>query len=239
MKRFIWCGASWETGDELTLLLPKDQIKNNIFPQLVSDHYNVTCVNLAEHARCIEHLIWQFKSIENTLTSNDIIFFSLPAPHWSMFIGDDEKVKRLSANYKNDHRIDKYSEYWFKYFDNSNQRAWRNDMTLEFLANWCENKHIQYFFYAQANHYYPKYLTKAVNWLIPPNQCIAEFIVPVIDDNFYEVVTSDREWLKTSDWALQQPLVEKYISPCYCHPNIEGHKKIAQSIIEILNTKLI
>ena len=33
-------------------------------------------------------------------------------------------------------------------------------------------------------------------------------------------------------WQEQKLLFDKYFSPNWCHPNIEGHKKIAQELIK-------
>jgi hypothetical protein len=35
----------------------------------------------------------------------------------------------------------------------------------------------------------------------------------------------------------KEELLEKYIKPGYCHPNIAGHIKIAEEIIDILKNK--
>lgn len=45
---------------------------------------------------------------------------------------------------------------------------------------------------------------------------------------------NDLPKFKTTQWEEQKIHLEKYIKPLYCHPNIEGHKKIANFIIELL-----
>lgn len=39
------------------------------------------------------------------------------------------------------------------------------------------------------------------------------------------------------DWNKHKVMLEKYVKPGYCHPNINGHKKIAEELIKCLDNK--
>lgn len=234
-QKFIWCGSSWETGDELELQISKNQVCQHVYPSLVSAWFAVECVNVSENHSAIPQLIWQLKSIENQICSGDTVFFSLPPPHWNMSVDHTGALNRIGPNFHCDPRVHANSQHWYRYFDNEYQRAWQNDISIEFLSNWCQVRGVHCYFYSSVNHYYSIYLNATVSWLLPPSTCLAELLVPVIDNTFFEVVTSDRSWLTESQWQSQKPLIEKYIAPCYAHPNLAGHKKIAEEFIRLLS----
>ena len=75
------------------------------------------------------------------------------------------------------------------------------------------------------------------SWLLPKNKCIAEYILPLIDNDTFSIMADDNPKLTNEQWRLQQPYVEKYIRPCHSHPNQAGHQKIAQEIIKLLTNE--
>ena len=74
-------------------------------------------------------------------------------------------------------------------------------------------------------------------WLLPKTNCIAEYILPVIDNKEYVVITEDRLDLTNEQWNLQKSYVEKYIRPGFQHPNVAGHQHIAEHIIKLLHDR--
>ena len=77
--------------------------------------------------------------------------------------------------------------------------------------------------------------TNPSSWLLPRDQCIATSIIPYIDNDSGLIFVNDIPEFTTEQWKIQQQHVEKYIRPLFCHPNIAGHKKIAQSIIALID----
>jgi hypothetical protein len=80
-------------------------------------------------------------------------------------------------------------------------------------------------------------LTSEDQWLLPKNQCIAQYILPVIDNQIGFIVQDDRVGLPMKKWSKQRTALETYFKPCFCHPNITGHRKIADEIINLLEKK--
>jgi len=63
---------------------------------------------------------------------------------------------------------------------------------------------------------------------------LSQFILPVPDQEHGGIVIEDRAWLTNAQWREQKQAIEKYIKPCYYHPNVNGHKEISQGLIKLI-----
>jgi hypothetical protein len=125
---------------------------------------------------------------------------------------------------------------WYKYFDTPQQRLYSYETTINLLSQWCQNLGIKFYFLNLFTSESKSILdlTSEDQWLLPKNQCIAQYILPVIDNQVGFIVRDDRVGLPMKKWSKQRMALEKYIKPCFCHPNVDGHRKIADEIINLL-----
>ena len=224
---FHWFGASWPYGDEL---------ENRLFayPYLVSAHFNQRCANHAVNASSIQHMIVQFN--QAVLEPGDVAFFGLTSED-RMYIPDTHLY--MQANLNNDPRIDmERNRQWYKYFDSKEQRQFSITNTLDLLKAYCVSKQVTpYFYNVHTETIYSTALITPADWLIPSDQCLANEILHIIDNEYYCVVASDQSWITNKDWKLHKPLVDKYIKPNYAHPNKQGHKKLSIRLINEISNK--
>lgn len=238
---FYWFGDSWVFGDELELQVDSSARQDHTFANLTSQHFQADCVNLSECGSSITSIPLKFKEIvEQIDPATDHVFFCLTASHRTSMFDETGKVKNIlpPPTYKN-HNTHPYRDQWFKYFDSPAQRLYNYDSVINLLYLWCKHLGITCYFvniFTTENESIMDCTPDSV-WLLPKNKCMAEWILPVLDPNNFSLITDDNPNLKTEQWEQQQPFVEKYIRPCYAHPNIDGHKKIAQNIIQILENE--
>lgn len=237
MKKFYWFGGSWVQGDELDKLMPKEQVHLTIFPYLVSSHFDAECVNMSENGSSIDTVLINFSKIVNTITPESTMFFCLPPQHRTSLFDDAGVVKNiLPSGFKEFHKMHNHSLEWYKYFDSIPQQIFNRDRIINLLHLWCKDLNIRHYFFNDIGSTPDRMMdiTPDSAWLIPRNSCNGEFILPVINQATRDVIMNDSPELPTEAWAQQQPFFEKYISPNYCHPNVNGHKKIAQELIKLL-----
>lgn len=238
---FYWFGDSWVFGDELELQVDQTQQHLHTFAHKVSEHFGAKCVNLSQCGSSVMSLPLQFKNtVKNINPDSDRVFFFLTASHRTSLFDDQGQIKNiLPMGYTIKHNIHKHCDQWYKYFDNSFQRLYNYDSTISLLYLWCRSLAIRCYF---SNIFTVEKDTlidcsDEFAWLLPKTQCISQWILPVVDPENGSPITDDHPGLTTQQWQQQQPWIEKYIKPCYAHPNIEGHSRIAKNIIEILENE--
>lgn len=241
MKKFYWFGGSWITGDELQHQVPKGQESFHVFPKLISNHFEAECINLGANGSSISSLPLSFASQLEQFDSDSTVFFCLPPSHRvSLFDQQGHLRNILPSQAKEFHKIHDYADQWYKYFDNMHQRVYNHDIIINLLHFWCKSLDLKHYFFNDLWSHKFSIIdsTHDSNWLVGKKNSIAEFILPMVDKVTQDVIMEDGPTVSESEWQTQQEYIKRYIKPCYCHPNLEGHKKIAQELakcIEISN----
>jgi hypothetical protein len=241
--KFYWFGDSWVAGAELELQIPQDQVAQHVFAKLVSDHYDAECINCGINGTSNDVIPLEFYRILDTVdASNDIVFFCLTASHRVTFLNEFEQPISVlpSINDRARRSIEHpYWKEWYKYFDNPVQRLYNYERTLNFLYHWCKNLGIKFYFCNIFTSHEKSILDTTTEdvWLLPKKNCLAECILPLIDNEIGFIVRDDRKGITIEQWHEQKTALDQFIFPCFCHPNLEGHKKIAKELIQCLNYK--
>lgn len=239
--KFFWFGDSWVAGDELYKILPEDSYLDFAFPKLVSDYYGAQCINLASNGHSPDILPYHFNKIVSEIDPKvDKIFFFLSADNRTWMFEENGKLGLIAnpgfvPQYAHTHH-----DKWMKFFDNSYQRVYNYDRAVNQLYHWCKFLGVEFYLCNIFTTQEKTIMDASSNdsWLVPKDKCIAEVILPFIDNDTGAVVVNDTPKLKVEQWEIQKEFVKKYIRPLICHPNIQGHKKIAERIIEIFNAKI-
>ena len=224
---FHWFGDSWVYGDELA-------DKSLAYPYLVSKHLDQECKNYAVCASSVQHMLLQFEQAK--FTPGEIAFFGITSEDRN-YIYDTHLL--LSANLHNDQRIDlSKNKQWYTYFDTKVHRLKSIASTLDLLKAYCKEQQVVPYFYNlfTVSEYNCKLLL-AKDWLVGPNDHFASEIMHIVDNQYFTVVTSNQAWIKDKDWSIHSPLVDKYFSPNYAHPNPQGHQVLSERLINAITTR--
>lgn len=235
--KYYWFGGSWVYGDELTVIAPGTSRADYAFPYLVSRNFNADCINLAGRGDSIDCTLLNFYKIIPDLTLDSVIFFCLPTIHRVSFFDENGNLKNILPNgYKNTHNMHDYSNEWYKYFDTIPQRIYHQNCMVNLLHFWCTNLKVRHWFFYDSYTQIENMMdvTPEEIWLLPRHQCLTQLILPLVNEKTKQVILHDEPLLTTQEWETQKPYIEKYIRPCYAHPNIEGHKEISEKLINLL-----
>jgi len=233
MKHF-WFGDSWTAGDELT-----DTTLS--FPSLISNHFNSNCINLAVCGGSNDRMYFEFLNVLDKINPvTDTVFFALTEKSRICFFDETGKLKNLLVNggYTN-HNIHPYYEKWYKFFDSDVQQNSNVYKILSLLHLICKTKKIKHFFF-NAFSTLDSINLDLINddyFLVPKNECVAQFLLKYKGDNNYAEMLYHNEKFTIEQWQEQKLLVDKYFSPNWAHPNIDGHKTIAEELIKRINFK--
>ena len=184
----------------------------------------------------------QFKLVCDQLHPGDYVFVGLTSP--DRILIKDGKTRDLALV----HALDNFSGYerekllikqWYKYFDSPEQQCYTNTNALDLLKSYCNQFGVHLCLF---NLFTTKLNVNCLSvtdndWIIPNDYCVALEILDVIDNEYYTVIESDREFLTVEQWEQQKLKVEKYIKPNWAHPNVAGHKKIANYLITQIEDK--
>jgi len=222
-----WFGDSWVYGDEL-------EDTKLAYPYIVSKYFDVECKNHAVNASSIQHMLIQFK--QAIFEPGDTAFFGLTSEDRN-YVYDTHLY--YSANLLKDYRIDlELNKHWYKYFDSPQQRQHSIASTLDLLKAYCVALDVTPYFYNTFTvSSYKCLLLENKDWLIDPAECLANEILHIVDNDYYDVVTKDQHWINESDWLIQEPLVHKYFKPNYAHPNSLGHQMLSKRLINETTTR--
>lgn len=234
IRRFIWCGDSWVFGDELDRVYPGQSVKS--FAQIVSQHFDKECLVLAENKSSISHLVWQLRSVLDQLTCHDMVFFGLSGPSRTMMLDQQARPTHILPFFKHNELEHLLSKHWYKYFDTEPQQHWQNDNAVDLVNLLCQSKQAQAVFFNIFSPYEGgQYLNSGPKWLFALDQSIANFIMKTVNTHY--LVDHDNSDISESDWQEQKQLVDRYIRPCWQHPNQAGHQRIADRFIDVLANK--
>jgi hypothetical protein len=238
MSKFYWFGDSWVVGDELENQVDQLHRQQFVYAQLVSDYYRKPCVNLGVSGSSPTSLVYAFNQVAPKLTPQDTVFFGLSAYHRMAVFDENGALRQAIPGSNHNAARFEHTDVWFKFFDNHYQRLYNYDSTINLLYLWAKSLSVTVYFYnifSTVNDQMLEDLVDTESWLIPKNQCLADFIMH-LDGNIHGyVITDDCAEITTTDWQHQQKMLEQYVRPNHAHPNIAGQRKIAQEIIKILD----
>jgi len=240
MKKFYWFGDSWVFGSELELEVSETIKQNYTFAKLVSDYFGVECINLGQPGISNDLLpLILFENINNIDAQNDTVFFCLTS-HQRVSMLSDKKhpltvLPSIQDNNKRDNEHPHWKE-WYKYFDNECNQIFNYDRNINLLFHWCKSQQLNFYFMNLFTTVTESIfdVSRPANWLLPKDQSLSNFIFPITDIEFGGIVLEDRSWLTNVQWNQQQEAIAQYIKPCFCHPNVAGHKKIANELINLV-----
>jgi hypothetical protein len=240
MKQFHWFGDSWVVGSELELEVPDATKQDYTFAKLVSKYFDAECINLGQPGISNDLLpLILFENINNINAQTDTVFFCLTSHHRVSMLDDKKHPLSILTSIQDTSRRDNEHPHWkewYKYFDTDPNQIFNYERNLNLLFHWCKNQQINFYFvnlFTAVNKSIFD-LTCPTNWLLPKNQSLSNFIFPVTDIEFGGIVLEDRSWLTNAQWSQQQQAIAQYIKPCFCHPNVAGHKKIANELIKLI-----
>lgn len=219
----IWIyGDSWPAGCELDNDHGQDR-PNLAFPAIVAKKLSCASINLARTGSSQSYMIEAL--LDSEIQSNDITIFCLTARTRRMYRDADGKIVEIQFN---------PNELYSNRYEDDRVCA-QNCALLYFLTR--EKKATPYFLnlFDAVNHNDQMYnLIPDHHWLIPKNHSVLSWIFdPEFFKNHKNHHTGDfTEWLNRNE----DP-VKKYIRPCIAHPNITGHRAIADFIVDALINK--
>ncbi len=215
-------GDSWPNGCELENSQGKSR-PELAFPAMVSYRLRRSFVNKAVTGSSQPYLIEAF--LESDVESNDIAIFCLTAKTRRMYRSVDNSIVESQFNH-DDRYVNEYED----------ERV--SSQTCALLYFLAQQKNVKpYFFNLFDTVRHDNKLYQVIPddcWLIPRNHSVLSWL---FDPDFFTRNADHhngdfREWLDRNC-----ELVEKYIRPCEAHPNITGHRVIADYIVETLQKK--
>lgn len=237
--KYYWFGDSWVVGDELERSVPMDLREHHTFARLVSNQFNAVCVNLGVSGSGPDSIPYEFNKIVDDLNVDDTVFFCLSASHRIAVLNEQGIPHQIIPGPNHSLTAHEYTNMWYKYFDTEPHRLYNYDRTISLLYLWCLHAGIKCYFM----NLFTTEIKTMINvvpessWLVPRTNCLAEFILPKINNKDGLIINSDYPGITTEDWKLQKAAKEKYIDPNCAHPNLAGHRKIAEELIKLLDAK--
>lgn len=231
--KFHWFGDSWVAGDEL------ENPAQHRFSELVSQHFGATCLNYGINGSGVTALPVLLHSKLSQIGPNDTVFFCLTSSIRTSMFDEHNKLKNILVNGYAAHDLHPHSDQWFRYFDNAAQRVYNYDSTINLLWLWCKHLDLKCYFLNLFTTE-PTSIIDCVPesaWLVPRDKCIAQSILSTIDNKYGSIFVDDNPELTNQQWKIQKQQVEQYIRPNFAHPNIQGHAKIANDLIELINER--
>ena len=239
MQKFIWLGASWTQGFELDKIDPS-LMKTSTYPRLISNYFNRECVDLSETGGSNEYMLYALTKNKHLISKDDVVFVNSVSKYRFLWIEEDGTP---AVTYKMKERgkptiYPKIVDFYEKYIVNEEYADWRSLSTMNSIYLMIKHLGAIPLFvnvYSRTS-FGDDCIIPEKNWLIPQNKCIAEYILGYISDKDL-IVVNDMPGLTNKEWETAKPFVEKYIHPLETHPNVAGHKKIADELIEELKNK--
>ena len=73
------------------------------------------------------------------------------------------------------------------------------------------------------------------NWILSKDEFLARSILHIKESDF--ITTKDMPHLLEADWNEQKKMLDKFFKPNDQHPNLLGHRTIADEIIKDLDAR--
>jgi len=219
-KKFYWFGDSWVYGSEL------QNPDTECFTKLVSDEFGAECINLGEEGSSIDYSVYQFMQIKNSINEQDNVFFFL-TERSRTYIGNNHIIAGHGAWMDTPGNAHPNNWKWYKYFDCDEQQQWSLDRNLLLLTSTCPNARFANIFSINTSSF-----VEPSKWLLPSNQCIAQYVLPYVNKGFN---LNDHPELTNEEWEAQKVFVDRYFEGGNAsHPNKEGHQVIAEEICKLI-----
>jgi hypothetical protein len=225
----IWFfGDSWPAGCELELFLDtKDTsitaVPELAFPAMVGKLLNKTVINMAKTGASQEFMIESV--LQSNINPNDIIIFCCTAKTRRMYRRPNGTIWERQFNHDSDY-VNPYED----------ERVSSHCLSLLYYMSQARKANTYFFNLFDCVHYMdPMYQEIPENcWLIPIQESVLSYLY---DSDFFHQWDHHhngdfRQWLDTECLAVQ-----KYIRPCQAHPNLDGHKLIAEYLVEQLRKR--
>lgn len=223
-SRFHWFGDSWVAGAELNP-------RRGMFPNLVSDYYEAQCINHSAEGSTVDWIPSVFSSIADQLTQEDLMCFCLTDYRRKTIFTEDENIFLRPSN------TDQLTENWYKNFDNCIDARHTYDKTINLLYLWCRSIGVDCFFaniFSVPDSIETMNLIPDSNWILSKDDFLARSILHIKESS---PVHNDMPHLLEADWNEQEKMLDKFFKPNKYHPNLLGHRAIANEIIKDLNAK--
>ena len=221
----IWFGDSWCIGTELEKCLPNYQAQDqdayrrqHRFSKLVSDYFGWEEINLGNEGISPEHVALKIVEYSELQTDRrDQIYFII-WPSFQRYFWINE------AGEKKDLRWSSSNQNWYRVIDTYEYQMYSAKRTVWSTTMYLRNKGIKF---AMVNNQYrldsPDYFViDDQDWILPSSTRLGDLLEVNLDLGFPE-----------------KSMKHKYFCPCESHPNLYGHKRIANEIINYIKTKEI
>lgn len=225
IRSVLWFGGSWLLGTELEKEYGTTQVdpivrdrfvEDSRFTGLVSRYFGWEEINLAQEGISPERLMLEIIDRVDKLSSEDIenCLLIILWPSFQRYFWIDDTGSMIDVR-----AVPEYSR-WYREVDNYPFQMYTAQRTIWALDCFLRQRRIKY---TMMNCEYrvtePWYLDfPKDNWAIPPEQRISDVLEVDLDHGY----PGEKE-------------KHKYFWPCRAHPNIYGHKRIADKIINYLS----
>ena len=235
MKHY-WFGDSWIVGDELEHSVPRSERHLYAFPRLVSDHFGVESVNCGVSGSSVDSLPFYFNQHVCSMSPGDTVFFGLSSYHRTGIL-DNNQWYQISPGSNHSEYIHPCTDTWFKYFDTEQHRLYNYDKTIGLLYLLTKEYDLNCYFFNLFSTV-PGTIIDIVpskNWLLNRNRCLADYIMHINGNSAGYVISDDMPHLDYSDWLKHEEFLNEYVRPGVAHPNIRGHRRIAEKLIGLID----
>jgi len=236
-KKFYWFGDSWVYGSELK------NPETDCFTKLVSDEFGAECINLGVPCSSIEYIVFEFMQVKDKIREQDNVFFFLTERSRHFILHNYDIPKRNTAIENGGpwaHILANTEGWmdvpgnahpnnwkWYKYFDCDEQQQWSLDRNLFLLTSACPSARFANIFSINDSSF-----VESNKWLLPSNQCIAQYVLPHVSKGFN---LNDHPGLTVEEWEEQKVFVDRYFAGGNAsHPNKEGHQVIAEELCKLI-----
>jgi lysophospholipase L1-like esterase len=226
----IWCGDSWTKGWGLSTV----QAKQFRFSSLVNNKLNVDGLNLSIAGSSIGHLVYKLEQIQRLQKSfpnkEFFVLFGLTVPYRLCIRPNFGKKITVGVN---DFDITSY-HIWAKDVFSNSQIIDETCLRLCFISDQCRKLKIKFKFYnilCNFNDFEKSKFVKYLNtddWLIDKNWTTYSELFDIDNFNFDKMGILEKT-------TVGKKIKEKYFIINDTHPNIDGHKKIADKLASAIN----
>jgi hypothetical protein len=220
MKTCYWFGGSIVQGIELEKC---GVVEQDRFTVLVSRHFNWIEKNCAQQGASIGGIADQI--FKTQFKKDSIVIVVVPSHlryHWVSPNMDSQSIMPSVEHFK----------YWYRDIDNFNFRKFVLYQNLLLIKLLLEQQNIEYYFVNEVDSDSgPDYGVTDVAMLSNYQQAVEPYWL--LNPNYF--------LLDALDWDFNKGYPTKYhedFFPCENHPNVQGHRKLANKIILLINNKI-
>ena len=229
-KLLVWCGDSWTAGHGLS------DIKQDRFSTIIQNNLSVDTINLARSNTSIGHLVYklsQILRIKYRFPNKELlVLFGLTVPTRLCVETDTGKKLTISVN---SFDTTAYKNWAVDVFSNR-QSIKESCIAISWLAQQCKNNNIEFRFYNILSNFYDFEKSSFVQYLNPEDWIVSPYWSTYGELFDLDNLNLDKVSILEKS-SFGKAVQEKYILSDK-HPNVAGHKKIADrltnSLVKIL-----